>query len=73
MLNEYYVIVDLKNLTYMKDGEGVNLKEANKFDTLKQAENEIEKYDDDFNGVIYRVKEYTTIELEKAYQKGEKR
>ena len=73
MLNEYYVIVDLKNLTYMKDGEGVNLKEANKFDTLKQAENEIEKYDDDFNGVIYRVKEYTTIELEKAYQEGEKR
>ena len=71
MFNEYYVIVDLENLKYMKDGEGVNLKEANKFDTLKEAENEIDKYDDDFNGAIYRVKEYTTIELEKAYQKGE--
>ena len=71
MFNEYYVIVDLDILKYMKDGEGVNLKEADKFDTLKEAENEIDKYDDDFNGAIYRVKEYTTIELEKAYQRGE--
>lgn len=63
---EYYVIVDLYNLTYMKNGNSAKIDNADKFETLEQAKKELKKYDEDFNGAIYKVKEYRTINLEKA-------
>ena len=32
MTEEYYVIVNLETLQYQKNGDGVNLKEADKFE-----------------------------------------
>lgn len=66
MSSTYYVIVDLYNLTYQKAGNPAKLSEADKFKTLKDAEKELKDYDDDFNGAIYKVNEYTRIELEKV-------
>ena len=53
MSNEYYVIVDLENLTYMANGEATNLKGADKFDTLDEAIYELKVYDYNFNVAIY--------------------
>lgn len=66
MTNEYYVIVDLDNLTYMHEGEDVYLNEADKFETIKEAKEELKDYDEDFNGAIYKVIEYKSIKLEKV-------
>lgn len=59
----YYVIVDLSNLAYMNDGSPVNLKDADKFETLEEAIKDLAKYDEDFDGEIYRIEEtvYRTI------------
>lgn len=37
MTTEYYVIVDLDNLTYMREGQSVNIDEADKFKTIEDA------------------------------------
>ena len=66
MTNEYYVIVDLDNLTYMKNGDSANIDEADKFKTIEDAKEELKDYDEDFNGAIYRVIEYKSIYLEKV-------
>lgn len=66
MTTEYYVIVDLDNLTYMKCGDSVELDEADKFETLETAKEELEEYDEDSNVAIYKVKEFKTIELKKV-------
>lgn len=66
MTTEYFVIVDLDNLTYMKCGDGVKLDEADKFETLEKAKEELEEYDEDSNVAIYKVKEFKTIELKKV-------
>lgn len=66
MTEEYYVIVNLDTLQYMKDGEGVNLTEADKFDTYEEAKEELSRYDDDFNGAIYKVKEHRDFTVEKV-------
>lgn len=66
MTNEYYVIVDLDNLTYMKNGESANINEADKFETIEEAKEELKNYDEDFNGAIYKVIEYKSIKLEKV-------
>lgn len=66
MTNEYYVIVDLDNLTYMKNGDSANIDEADKFKTIEEAKEELKDYDEDFNGAIYRVIEYKSINLEKV-------
>lgn len=66
MEKTYYVIVDLYNLSYQKNGEIAKLYDADKFETLKEAKEELEKYNTDFNGAIYKVKEFTTIQLKKA-------
>lgn len=65
MNKEYYVIVDLYNLTYMKNGESAKIDEADKFETLKEAKKELKTYDEDFKGAIYKIKECRRIELEK--------
>lgn len=67
MSDEYYVIVDLENLTFMTNGESTNLKGADKFNTLEEIENELKTYDDDFNGAIYKVKEVKEIKIKKVY------
>lgn len=64
--NEYYVIVDLDNLTYMKNGDSVNIDEADKFRTIEDAKRELKDYDEDFSGAIYKVIEYKSINLEKV-------
>ena len=66
MTDEYYVIVDLDNLTYMSNGINTKLDKADKFKTLEEAEIELKAYDEDFNGAIYKVKEFKTIELKKV-------
>lgn len=66
MTNEYYVIVDLYNLTYMKNGESASMNEADKFKTIEGAKEELKDYDEDFRGAIYKVKEYKSIKLEKV-------
>lgn len=65
MNEEYYVIVDLYNLTYMKNGKPAKINDADKFETLEEAKKELKFYDEDFNGAIYKVKEYRSISLEK--------
>lgn len=65
MSKEYYVIVDLYNLNYMQNGNPAKIDDADKFETLEQAKKELKNYDEDFNGAIYKVKEYRTINLEK--------
>lgn len=59
----YYVIVDLYNLAYMNDGSPVKLKDADKFETLEEAQKDLAKYDEDFDGEIYKIEEtvYRTI------------
>lgn len=66
MSKEYYVIVDLYNLTYMQNGNPSKIEEADKFETVAKARKELKEYDKDFNGAIYKVKEYTRIILEKV-------
>ncbi len=66
MTREYYVIVDLVTLQYQKNGYGVNLKEADKFDSYEEALQELSDYDDDFEGSIYKVKEYRKFTVEKV-------
>lgn len=62
----YYVIVDLDSLSYMRNGCSALITEADKFDSLEKAKKELENYDDDFNGAIYRVFERTLREIQKA-------
>lgn len=66
MIEEYYVIVNLDTLQYMQDGEGVNLKEADKFDTYEEAKQDLSTYDSNFNGAVYKVKEYREFTVEKV-------
>ena len=66
MDKEYYVIVDLYNLTYMQNGNSAQIEEADKFETVTEAKKELKNYDEDFNGAIYKVKEYRSINLEKV-------
>ena len=67
MLKEYYVIVDLNSLQYQKNGHGVNLREADKFDTLEEVKEELKDYDtEDCELAIYKVKEYTDFSIKKV-------
>lgn len=66
MNKEYYVIVDLDNLTYMQNGDPAKIEEADKFETLEEVKKELKNYDEDFYGAIYKVKQYTSINLKKV-------
>ena len=55
MEKKYYVIVDLDNLSYMKNGNCVNIEDADKFKFLTDAKKELKDYDADFTGAIYEV------------------
>lgn len=66
MTEEYYVIVNLETLAYQKNGDDVKLIKADKFYTYEEALQDLSGYDDDFNGAIYKVKEYRDFTIEKA-------
>jgi len=66
MTREYYVIVDLVTLQYQKNGDGVNLREADKFDTYEEAVRELSNYDDEFDGSVYKVKEHRDFTIKKV-------
>ena len=52
----YFVIVNLENLKFEDDGEDVSfIENAEHFDTLEEAKEKLEEYDDDFKGGIYKV------------------
>lgn len=56
-MEEYYVIVDLEDLSYMKNGDPCKINEADKFETYEKAKKELDLYDKDANCAIYKVKE----------------
>ncbi len=66
MIEEYYVIVNLDTLEYQQDGNGVKLREADKFDTYEEALQDLSEYDNDFDGAIYKVKEHREYTIEKV-------
>lgn len=58
MGKEYYVILDKIHLSFMNNGMPTSLDGAEKFDSYKLAKEElINNYDEDFEGVIYKVTE----------------
>ena len=53
MNKTYYVIVNLTNLCYTKDGQDEqSIINADKFKSYIDAKAELAEYDDDFNGVF---------------------
>ena len=66
MKEEYFVIVNLYDLAYQKNGSSVTLKEADKFKTLKEAKNELATYDEDQDLKIYKITETKHIYIEKV-------
>lgn len=64
MNKTYYVIVNLTNLCYVKDGQDEqSIINADKFKSYIDAKAELAEYDDDFNGAIYEVTEHISREL----------
>lgn len=64
----YFVIVNLENLKFEDNGEDVNfIENAERFDTLEEAKENLKEYDDDFKGGIYKVSKrcYYDFELQK--------
>lgn len=57
---------DYRFIKIYENGCSALITEADKFDSLEKAKKELENYDDDFNGAIYRVKETTMREIQKA-------
>ena len=64
----YFVIVNLENLKFEDDGDDeLCIENAEHFDTLEEAKEKLEEYDDDFRGGIYKVSKrcYYDFELQK--------
>ena len=59
MKYNYYVIVDLETLEYMRQGCPEKIINADKFDTYEEARKELNTYEKDFNGAIYKIEETT--------------
>ena len=54
----YYVILDKRNLSFMNNGMPASIDGADKFDSYESAKKELtDDYDEDFEGVIYKVTE----------------
>ena len=66
MTKKYYVIVDLYSLAYMKNGDQALIDDADKFNTIEEAQKELKNYDDDFNGAIYEIIEHRTYNIKKV-------
>ena len=64
MNKTYYLIVNLTNLCYTKDGQDEqSIINADKFKSYIDAKAELAEYDDYFNGAIYEVTEHISREL----------
>lgn len=58
MGKEYYVILDKRHLSFMNNGMPANIDGADKFNSYESAKKELtDNYDEDFEGVIYKVTE----------------
>ncbi|MEI3357035.1 MAG: hypothetical protein V8R81_08665 [Clostridia bacterium] len=58
MGKEYYVILDKIHLNFMNDGIATGIEGADKFYSYESAKKELmNDYDEDFEGVIYKVTE----------------
>lgn len=71
MTNKYCVIVNLDDLCYMQRGMPTQLSNADRFETIKEAREELKTYDEDFNGAIYEVTEVITRGLKKVGEENE--
>lgn len=59
MNRTYYVIVNLDDLCYMRNGANEqSIVNADKFESYLDVKAELKNYDEDFNGAIYEVNEY---------------
>ncbi len=73
MGKEYYVILDKIHLSFMNNGMSTSLDGAEKFESYKLAKEElIDNYDDDFEGVIYKVTEKTFRDFELIEEREKK-
>lgn len=60
----YYVIVDMNDLSFMKDGCDSTFEECDKYEDFDEAQLCMnQEYDSDFKGAIYEVLEYIKREL----------
>ena len=66
MKEEYFVIVNLYDLAYQKNGSAATLKEADKFETLEKAKKWISNFDEDVDLRIYKITETKHIYVEKV-------
>lgn len=58
MGKEYYVILDKIHLSFMNNGMSASIDGADKFNSYESAKEELmDNYDEDFEGVIYKVTE----------------
>ena len=69
----YYVILDKRNLNFMNNGMPASIDGADKFDSYESAKKElIDNYDEDFEGVIYKVTEKIFKDFELIEEREEK-
>lgn len=69
----YYVILDKRNLNFMNNGMPAIIDGADKFDSYESAKKElIDNYDEDFEGVIYKVTEKIFRDFELIEEREEK-
>lgn len=66
MTREYFVIINLKTLLYMKNGEETYFAQCAKFLNEEEAKKEISTYDDTENFGIYKVTEHIQISYERV-------
>lgn len=73
MGEEYYVILDKKNLSFMNDGMIASIDDADKFNSYESAKEELtNNYDEDFEGAIYKVTEKIFRDFELIEEREEK-
>lgn len=73
MEKEYYVILDKRHLSFMNNGMPASIDGADKFYSYESAKKELmDDYDEDFEGVIYKVTEKIFRDFELIEERGEK-
>lgn len=73
MEKEYYVILDKIHLSFMNNGMPASIDGADKFNSYESAKKELtDNYDEDFEGVIYKVTEKIFRDFE-LIEEGEKK
>lgn len=73
MGKEYYVILDKRHLCFMNDGMSASIDGADKFNSYESAKEELmDNYDEDFEGVVYKVTEQIFRNFELVEEREEK-